>query len=178
MSYIQSKTDLEKWNEKFDPWGYESNPEDKKRKGILLSEIPDRAFNRVLDIGCGHGFITRDLPGEKVIGVDFSSNAIRHAKQWENERLSFIEGSIFQLNQVLAGQEFDLILITGVLYQQYIGKASLLIYDIIDKALAENGILISVHISEWYSCRFPYLLCSEYYYPYREYIHKLEVYAK
>lgn len=178
MTYIQPKEELEKWNEGFDPWGYENNPEDKKRKGILLSELPERKFNNVLDIGCGHGFITRDLPGEMVTGVDISANAIQFAKKYESSRLAFREGSLYTLHKKFTAQQFDLIIITGVLYEQYTGKSSSLIYMIIDALLQPNGILISVHIDEWYKCRFPYLLCSEYYYPYREYTHKIEVYTK
>ena len=60
---IQSSDDLDKWYGQADPWGYESNPDDLKRKALLLSELPVKDYQRVLDIGCGHGFITRDLPG-------------------------------------------------------------------------------------------------------------------
>ena len=49
---------------------------------------------------------------------------------------------------------------------------------IIDKILADSGILVSVHILPWYRARFPYLLLKEYYYEYRKYTHKLEVYIK
>ena len=69
-------------------------------------------------------------------------------------------------------------MITGVLYPQYIGESKSLVYRIIDDLLAPDGILISVHINEWYSARFPYLRLKESYYSYREYTHLLETYVK
>ena len=74
--------------------------------------------------------------------------------------------------------EFDLVIITDVMYPQYIGNSLNLIYLIIDKILRKRGTLISVHINEWYKARFPYLLLREYFYNYREYTHRLEVYVK
>lgn len=177
MTELQSNLDLENWNKDFDPWGYENNPEDKKRKEILLSEIPPKDWQNVLDIGCGHGFITRDLKGKSVTGIDISSNAISFAKKYETDKLQFIQGSIFNINKILK-TKFDLIIITGVLYPQYIGESSSLIYRLIDGLLEENGFLISVHVDEWYRSRFPYLLRSEYYYSYRDYTHLLEIYIK
>ncbi|MBI4362388.1 MAG: methyltransferase domain-containing protein [Euryarchaeota archaeon] len=35
---------------------------------------------RILDIGCGEGVITRRLPGERVVGADFSTAALRRAR--------------------------------------------------------------------------------------------------
>ena len=54
MNKLQSKYEIEKWYENKDPWGYKNNPEDLKRKAILLSVIPRRRYRKVLDIGCGN----------------------------------------------------------------------------------------------------------------------------
>lgn len=174
---LQSREEIENWYTTEDPWNYEQDPEDGKRKNILLAEIPRRKYRNVLHVGCGHGFITRDLPGEKVMGVDISEEAIKKAKSFENERVKFLSASIFDLHTLLPAS-YDLIIITRVLYPQYIGNSSVLIYVIIDKLLEEDGILACVHIDEWYRCKFPYLLLKEYCYDYREYLHKLEIYVK
>jgi trans-aconitate methyltransferase len=174
---IQPLDEIEKWHKTKDPWHYENSKDDLLRKDILLSELPSQSYSHVLDIGCGHGFITRDLPGNNIIGVDISAEAIKQAKQYENDNISFIKASIFQLNHIFS-QEFDLIIITGTLYQQYIGNSLTLIYLIIDQLLRKQGVLASVHINSWYQARFPYLLISEYYYDYRTYIHRLEIYEK
>jgi 2-polyprenyl-3-methyl-5-hydroxy-6-metoxy-1,4-benzoquinol methylase len=175
---IQTKKDLDEWHSDADPWKYEDTADDDKRKEVLLSEIPIRKYKCVLDIGCGQGFITRELPGEKVIGIDISSAAITKAKKYESDRINFVQGSLFELHKKFDHNCFDLIIITGVLYEQYIGNASILIYLIIDKLLKKDGILMSVHIDEWYQSRFPYLMLLEYFYNYREYTHRLEVYVK
>lgn len=178
---IQSQSDLERWYQAKDPWQYEANPEDSKRKQVLLSELPKRTYNRVLDIGCGHGFVTRDLPGKNIIGVDISQAAVdqgnAYAKRHKLSHLKYEVGDLFTLDQQF-DQPFDLIIITGVLYPQYIGKAHPTIYRIIDRMLTPTGNLISVHVDEWYRARFPYLRTKEYFYPYREFQHRLEVYYK
>lgn len=175
---LQSKIELESWHQTKDPWGYEGNNDDRIRKNVLLSEIPDRAYQAVLDIGCGQGFITRELPGNTVVGVDVSEEAINYANLFATERVRFLASDLFDLNKSLNGSKFDLIVITGVLYPQYIGKAHNLIYDIVDHLLSTDGILVSVHVNEWYSARFPYVMLKEFCYPYRTYYHRLEVYAK
>jgi 2-polyprenyl-3-methyl-5-hydroxy-6-metoxy-1,4-benzoquinol methylase len=174
---LQPLDELEKWHSSDDPWGYETHPEDIKRKDILLSELPQKKYNNVLDIGCGHGFVTRDLPGKRVVGVDISHEAIKQAKTYETDRITFLQSSLFDLNRNLR-EQFDLIVITGVLYPQYVANAHNLVYHIIDKLLMDSGILVSVHIDAWYKARFPYLQLNDYYYDYREYTHRLEVYVK
>ena len=174
---LQPIEELEEWHKKDDPWGYYNNPEDTKRIDILLSEIPRKNYKNVLDIGCGQGFVTRVLPWTKITGVDISQEAIKKAKAFETEKLKFVHASLFSLNKIF-DKQFDLILITGVLYTQYIGNSLNLCYRIVDKLLDDSGILVSVHIDEWYKARFAYLLLKDYFYDYREYTHRLEVYVK
>ena len=174
---IQDINDLNNFHKTEDPWDYNSNPEDSNRLEILLSEIPKKKYSNVLDIGCGQGFVTSKLPGENVWGVDISDEAIKNAMKNNSKNIRFIQSSIYNLNNDFS-EKFDLIIITGVLYPQYIGASSSLIYLIVDKLLSENGYLISVHIDEWYSSQFPYLKLKQFYYPYRNYTHKLEIYHK
>lgn len=165
-----------------DPWGYEDNPDDKDRKAILLGELAKiQKPSAVLDIGCGHGFITRDLPGEKIIGVDISATAVEQAnKLSKRPHVSYVEGDIFTLSResLKSPEGFDLIVITGVLYPQYIGNAKTTVYDVIDRLLKPGGILVSVHIGEWYTARLPYTMVKDLTYKYRAYQHYLEIYKK
>jgi SAM-dependent methyltransferase len=174
---LQTLDELENWHRTDDPWAYETTSDDARRKATLLSELPERGYRRVLDIGCGHGYVTRDLPGEEVVGVDISAEAIRRAQRHANQKLRFVQASIFELDERVE-RPFDLIVITGVLYPQYVGRAIGLVYRNIDRLLANGGLLISVHIDAWYEARFPLLRLREHFYPYREYIHRLELYAK
>lgn len=179
---IQQQKDLEKFYENEDPWMYNSTPDDKARKERLLSFLPNQRFPRVLDIGCGNGFVTFDLPGERVWGVDISKNAIAWAKEkakimQDSKRYEFLNASLFDIPQINIGL-FDLIVITGVLYSQYIGNSRILSNMIIDSILNKGGILVSCHIEDWSTGRFPYSTIDTSVYKYREYFHKLEVYKK
>lgn len=178
MGNLQSKEELDRWYENPDPWNYEKSLEDLNRRAILLSVIPRKKYKKVLDIGCGNGFITNYLPGEKIIGIDISSQAIEHAKKNASSHIEYFSHSIFDLPFLGWENTFDLIVITGILYPQYIGQSENLIYTIIDDLLINGGILISCHIEEWYSARFPYVTLHREYYSYREYVHLLEVYLK
>jgi 2-polyprenyl-3-methyl-5-hydroxy-6-metoxy-1,4-benzoquinol methylase len=174
---MQTLAELESWHCNPDPWGYETHPDDAVRKQMLLSELPRREYALVLDIGCGQGFMTRDLPGRLVTGIDLSAEAIAKASQLKSDRLVFRQESIFDLSAPPSSL-YDLIVITGVLYTHYIGHAQTLVYRIIDSQLADNGILACVHIDQWYTARFPYLMIKERLYAYREFTHRLEVYVK
>jgi len=178
-SIIQPIEELENFHENSDPWGYNTNSSDQIRKEILLNEISKDKFLNILDIGCGQGFITTNLKGDKVIGVDISNEAIRKAKlNNKSENIEFVQGSIYDLNSLFEPNSFDLIIITGVLYKQYIGSSSSLIYQIIDNLLLKKGKLITVHIDEWKLCSFPYRKVKVLKYAYREFIHNLEIYYK
>src|SRR5690606_38871974 len=94
---IQNSAALDDFHSSEDPWGYGDNKEDLKRKEILLSELPDREYKNVLDIGCGQGFVTQDLPGMKITGVDISQAAVDFAnKNLNRENLIYKQGSIFK----------------------------------------------------------------------------------
>ena len=181
---LQSKDEIEQWYDQEDPWNYEDSIEDRKRKDILLHELPEHTFRKTLDIGCGHGFVTRDLPGKHVIGIDISEKAIVQArklgipKKLQQRKFEYFAEDLFTLSPNVTKHKFDLILITGVLYPQYIGQANTLVYHIIDQLLAPDGILVSVHISEWYTARFPYLLLQEHHYPFHQFTHHMEIYSK
>ena len=180
MNTLQDLQELEAWWVSKDPWNYEENGDDEKRKGMLLYAIPRKEYRRVLDIGCGNGFITRHLPGREIIGVDVSANAIRHARESSRgfPHIQYRQHSIFEMPVKDWSRSFDLIVVTGVLYPQYIASAEKLIYAIIDELLMDGGILVSCHIDAWYTSRFPYVTLLREYYPYRDYNHVLEVYMK
>ncbi|WP_316773187.1 class I SAM-dependent methyltransferase [Pedobacter frigiditerrae] len=175
---IQSKVEIENWYEKNnDPWAYDTSHDDLRRKEILLREIPKGNYENVLDIGCGNGFITKNLPGKIIIGMDISENVIKAANKLnQNKSIKYLQKNIFDLYN--HNEKYDMIIITGVLYPQYIGNSSNLIHLIIDKILQDTGILITVHINEWYQSRFPFNFLKEVIYPYQNYLHKLEVYQK
>lgn len=155
----QSKQDLEIWWKKEDAWGYQTNNQDKIRKEKILNHLKKR-YKRALDIGAGEGFITKDLPAEEIFAYEISDNA--SSRLPENvKRIKEIEG------------KYDLIIATGVLYQQYDWRSML---DII-KNHASGTILLS-NIASWEVKEVEELgkpvLIEEY--PYREYTQRLRIY--
>jgi len=174
---IQSRKELDDFYLTTDPWGYYNNPHDITRKARILSALPQRRYETALDIGSGNGFITNSLPATQIIGLEYSEKAVTWANQNAAPNVKYMQGSLFDLPD-LSLPPMDLIVITGVLYSQYIGNSMRLVYVLIDRILKPGGILLCSHIYEWYQSRFPYLTMSREYFSYRDYSQVLEVYVK
>lgn len=179
---VQSPQDLDQFYRSADPWNYDTTHDDLERKGRLLSLLPQVTFTRTLDIGCGNGFVTVELPGTAVTGVDFSARAVefareRTAQRPDASRFTFHAASVFDLEPAHLGT-FQLVVITGVLYPQYIGHGFARIRQVIDGILEPGGFLVSCQIDKWSPWRFPYTTVDVSYYQYREYTHRLEVLLK
>lgn len=173
----QTKQELDDFYSTSDPWGYYENPHDATRKARVLAALPQLEYQSALDIGCGNGFITNSIPAKQVIGLEFSEKAVMWANEHAASHVNYMTGSLFDLPD-LKFPSMDLIVITGVLYPQYIGKGLRLVYVLIDQLLKPGGILLCSHIYEWYQARFPYLTVSREYFPYRAFSQVLEVYVK
>lgn len=177
---LQDHDDLEGFWAEPDPWGYDSTSDDELRVARLLSALPARPYERTLDIGCGNGFLTCRLPGREVVGLDVSANALGWAREradatGEPGRFSFREGSVLALDPAELGA-FDLIVITGVLYPQYVGHAFSTVVEMVRGVAASGAICASVQIDEWFPSRFPFVTLTLSVDPYREYTHRLEVF--
>lgn len=152
-----------------DPWGYKTNPEDKKRKNKIL-EVLDRfpRFERALDIGAGEGWITQDLPAE-----------VKHAFEQSERAKSRLPEGVLPIKEPFG--KYDLIIATGVLYDRY---------DLRNfyKLMREHSskIILTCNISEWEDrevsecCRaLDFLNGKQVYsevFPYREYRQQLRVF--
>lgn len=175
---IQSPKEIEEFYKKEDPWGYKRNESDKMRKRKIIGalELVQAQFNlqfkKALDIGCGEGWLTEDLPAEEVIGIDISKTAIERANK--NNR----KGIYFAVNinkDPLPLNKFDLIITTGVLYPWYIKEEVL---DKIERALKKGGIWLSCHIKEW-NCYKPNLkIIFKEEFDYRDYKEELIIFKK
>jgi SAM-dependent methyltransferase len=176
------RQELNAFYRRADPWDYANNADDAMRRIRLLGALPARRYARVLDIGCGDGFVTFDLPGELIVGTDLSDEAIRLAEQRraareDAARFSFEALGLYDLTPERLGT-FDLVVITGVLYPQYIGDSWVTVAAAIDRLLNPRGILAACHIHEWTRHRFPYARLTQAWYRYRSYTHCLEVFVK
>ncbi len=115
-----------------DPWGYKTNPYDQLRKNKII-EIAKRygIFERALDIGCGEGWITAELPAKEIFGIEQSEKA--------KSRLPENVKAIDKPKGV-----YDLIVATGVMYDHYAAKE---ILKMVERHAA--GIFITCNILEW-----------------------------
>ncbi len=116
-----------------DPWSYQTCPADLDRKARILYACSVGApYQRALDIGCGEGWITKDLPAKKIFGHELSAQA---RERWpENVKLFTTIG---------ADRRFDLVVMTGVLYLDYDWTAMLaLAFDVATR------IVVTSHIAD------------------------------
>lgn len=127
-----------------DPFGVMTNPDDKIRKDAILSVCQShidlkrdgRKFKRALDIGCGEGFITKDLPADEIVAYDISDVA-----------LSRLEGEniIVTDSPARIDGEFDLILLAGVLVREYEFQHML---DIVERHATELVVTCQTDVTE------------------------------
>lgn len=68
--------------EKGDPWDFESSNYERDRCIQLLKLLGDRRYARVLEIGCGAGYLTRLLTphADQIVALDISETAIDRAR--------------------------------------------------------------------------------------------------
>lgn len=102
---MQSKEELENWYRFPDPWAYKTTQDDLDRKEKIISMLPIR-YQRAIDIGCGEGFVSHDLPATEIHGIEMSDLAAARLP-WNVKRVTEPEGV------------YDLVMTTGTLYAQY-----------------------------------------------------------
>jgi trans-aconitate methyltransferase len=76
----------------------------------MVELLPLRGTERILDIGCGDGRVTRKLalrvPKGEVLGVDASNNMIAAARQYESANLHF---AVLPVEEFSFHEQFDLV---------------------------------------------------------------------
>ena len=159
---MQSKEELDASYVNPDPWGYQTNPEDIRRKHFILSIIhmvaEGRQYRKSLDIGAGEAWITKDIPSNIIHGYELSDTAFA---RWPKNVLRVQNFSL----------KYDLVLATGVLYPHYDYKT--MIDGIRNVA---TGLVITSHIKGWgaYDDGFGSLIFKGEF-PYREFNQELKV---
>jgi trans-aconitate methyltransferase len=154
---METKEQLENWYLTPDPWAYKKTQDDFTRKEIILGALYTH-YNRALDIGCGEGFVTTDLPATHIHGIEISDNAA-----------SRFPSNVVRVFEPIG--KYDLVMTTGTLYQQYDHKQ---IYDWVMNA-ATKHILIA-GIKDWL---LPYNFGSVIFareFKYREYVQQVILY--
>jgi hypothetical protein len=131
----QSREELDQWYEKPDPWGFQTHPDDADRKRRILDAMkrPGPKYKRALDIGCGEGWITKDLPAALIHGLELSHKARARIPK-----------------PVVAVEEpdgkYDLILVSGVLYKQFDYQS---IHAMVREHAGPKATVVTCHIKDW-----------------------------
>jgi len=128
----QSREELEDWYSSPDPWGFQTNPDDADRKRRILAVLPGR-FKRALDIGCGEGWITKDLPA-----------ALIHGLEWSETARARIPKPVVAVDKPVG--RYDLVLLTGVLYRQFDYEA---LHALVGEHAAKGATVLTCHIKDW-----------------------------
>lgn len=108
-------------NEDFQSGNYKKYNSKNPLMGMVISNFienlkatvtPLENISRVIDIGCGEGFIINCLDMPDVTGVDISKNALKLAKD-KNRNSNLCAGSVYELS--FKNDSFDLAIATEVL---------------------------------------------------------------
>ena len=129
---LAKKWDVEYWDgdRKTGYGGYRYDGRWRKVADAMVQHYGIKPGDRILDVGCGKGFILYDflqaVPGVEVAGIDVSRYALEHAKE-EVKHCLREERAAAELP--FADQSFDLVISINTLHNLYC-------YDL-DKALRE-----------------------------------------
>ena len=102
----------------FDGEKYEIASTPQKEWGqSLISEISLKGTERILDLGCGDGYLTEQLaqlvPNGMVLGIDASVGMIQTAKKICRDNLAFVH---MDMNNLHFSDEFDIIFSNAALH--------------------------------------------------------------
>jgi hypothetical protein len=130
----QTREELDDWYAKPDPWGFQSHPADAERKRRILDAMkrPGPKFKRALDIGCGEGWITQDLPA-----------GVIHGYEWSEVARSRIPAPVVAVDE--PSGKYDLILVSGILYTQYDYRG---VHELVEKHAGKGATVVTCHIKD------------------------------
>ncbi len=107
---------------RWDPEEYERSSSQQKKWGMeLLEKSTFSGDERVLDIGCGDGFLTcllaSRVPRGEVLGVDVSPEMVRHAaRRYPREAYANLRFAVMDARHLAFREEFDLVFSNAALH--------------------------------------------------------------
>ncbi|MDN3495333.1 bifunctional PIG-L family deacetylase/class I SAM-dependent methyltransferase [Planococcus sp. APC 4015] len=138
------------WFEKFykrhdDPWGFDSRWYEERKRAVLLASLPDRRYDRALELGCATGLVTQSLAtrSSQVLAVDAVDAALAQAR----ERLAGVPNVEFR-RALLPGDwpagRYDLIVLSEIGYYFDAPDLEKVIARILG-SLTKDGHLVACH---------------------------------
>src|SRR5260221_10813767 len=118
---MKTKQDFETWYAKENPWDFNNTIIDKVRRKILIHHLDalchETKITSILDVGCGEGYITKDIVNKfnvQIDAFDISDKAIARAKiKNSHSKINYYQ---LDLNDFQPTKEYDLILCEEALY--------------------------------------------------------------
>ncbi|MBF8185714.1 methyltransferase domain-containing protein [Nonomuraea sp. K274] len=110
------------WHRSPDPWHLQTDDYEQQKYATTLRTLPERPYNRILDVGCAEGVFTHALagayPDAEVTGVDVSERALNRARARPGTpRPGFARADLLSYDRHHA---FDLVVCAETLY--YLGR--------------------------------------------------------
>ncbi|GAA1952401.1 bifunctional PIG-L family deacetylase/class I SAM-dependent methyltransferase [Microbacterium deminutum] len=128
-----------------DPWGFETRWYEKRKRGILMSALPNAHLGDVLEIGCATGLVTRELVARAshVVAVDPAEAALQaaRARLGEESRVTFVHGL---MPRDWPDGTFDTVVLSEVGY--YLSADDLDgTIRLVEGCLSDDGCLVACH---------------------------------
>jgi len=100
-----------------DAWGYERRPFERERFDLIMDVMSDLSPERLLEVGCAEGHLTRRLSGhvEELVACDVVEEALRRAKE-HCAGLANVRFLLADIRKTWPEGMFDAVLCSDVLY--------------------------------------------------------------
>lgn len=137
------------WHRKPDPWHMGTDAYEQAKYAATLTQIPDRAYGRILEVGCSEGvfteLLTRAYPEAAITALDISERALARAAERvakAADRTTLLAADILTFT---SDRAFDLVFCAETLY--YLGRRDRLkrASEQLARLLSPGGVLVLVH---------------------------------
>jgi 2-polyprenyl-3-methyl-5-hydroxy-6-metoxy-1,4-benzoquinol methylase len=100
-----------------DPWQFATSEYERNKYAVTLAALAGRRIRSAFDVGCSIGIFTRQLAGccQSVLAVDVADKALVLARR-NCDGLSNVRFARMQIPQEWPADEFDLVVLSEVLY--------------------------------------------------------------
>ena len=148
MIDITRQNDFERFYERENPWNYDKSLYEHFKYQQTIEMLPQKHFNRILEIGCSEGYFTQKLAdyGNYIVGMDISKTALKRARK----RLSDYNNVHLIHDDIIGTPKidgyYDLVVCSETLYYTQNVDVLKQVLNKISNALGEKKLLLSTHL--------------------------------